>query len=167
MHHGAALAQGSTEEKDGAPRPSQIDRLRENGETATWHARASGSLLGNRRIRANGQVSRCPRADFYGQQRLSLPSLKPVKKLQSVALLCWILLGQGVRAAAIPAAVLPMLASPCGLPSAGCLPSLGCPARATRPTQKDTQPCGRRFLIFSQVLRLRIEKRVQSSYLSP
>jgi hypothetical protein len=75
MHHGAALAQGSTEEKDGAPRPSQIDRLRENGETATWHARASGSLLGNRRIRANGQVSRCPRADFYGQQRLSLPFL--------------------------------------------------------------------------------------------
>jgi hypothetical protein len=55
-----------------------------------------------------------------------------VKKLQSAALLLDFWLGQGVRAAAIPAAVLLMLCIALRAASAGCLPSLGCPARATQ-----------------------------------
>ena len=41
-----------------------------------------------------------------------------MKKLQSAALLLDFWLGQGVRTAAIPAAVLPMLCIACGVPSA-------------------------------------------------
>jgi hypothetical protein len=59
-----------------------------------------------------------------------------VKKLQSAASLLDFWLGRGLRAAAIPAACCRCFASPCGLPSAGCLPSVGCPARATQAKPK-------------------------------
>src|SRR4029077_19663301 len=61
---------------------------------------------------------------------------EPVKELQSAALLLDFWLGQGVRAAAIPAACCRCFASPCGLPSAGYLPSVGRPARATQAKPK-------------------------------
>ena len=70
------------------------------------------------------------RAEFFNSL------LEPVKKLQSAALLLDFWLGQGVRAVAIPAACCRCFASPCGLPSAGCLPSVGCPARGTQANPK-------------------------------
>src|SRR6476660_6254249 len=171
MHHGAALAQGSTEEKDGAPRPSGIDRLRENGETATWHARASGQPLRQSTNPRNGQVSRCPRADFYGQQRLSLPSLRTCEKITKCRVAAGFLAwprreGVGNTRSGVGDA----LHRPAGyLRQAVSLRS------AVPPEQRQANPKrhatlwvrAQRFLIFSQVLRLRIEKRVQSSYLSP
>ena len=87
------------------------------------------------------------RAEFFNSL------LEPVKKLQSAALLLDFWLGQGVRAVAIPAACCRCFASPCGLPSAGCLPRSAVAPGQRRPSQKDTQPYGRRFLIFSQVLK--------------
>ena len=59
--------------------------------------------------------------------------LEPVKKLQSAALLLDFWLGQGVRAAAIPAAVLAML----------CIALRAVSPEQRRPSQKDTQPYGR------------------------
>jgi hypothetical protein len=77
------------------------------------------------------------RAEFFNSL------LEPVKKLQSAALLLDFWLGQGVRAVAIPAACCRCFASPCGLPSAGCLPRSAVAPGQRRPSQKDTQPCGR------------------------
>ena len=70
------------------------------------------------------------RAEFFNSL------LEPVKKLQSAALLLDFWLGQGVRAVAIPAACCRCFASPFELPSAGCLPSIGCAARATQAKPK-------------------------------
>src|SRR6476620_3128603 len=90
-----------------------------------------GSLLGNRRIRATDRFRDARAQTVTDSNVLAFLLLEPVKKLQSAALLLDFWLGQGVRAAAIPQRCCRCFASPCGLPSAGCLPSLGCPARAT------------------------------------
>ena len=86
---------------------------------------------------APSSLRRCPPQDLTRHMAEYFNSLlEPVKKLQSAALLLDFWLGQGVRAVAIPAACCRCFASPCGLPSAGCLPSLGCPARATQAKPK-------------------------------
>jgi hypothetical protein len=73
-----------------------------------------------------------------------IDALEPVEKLQSAALLLDFWLGQGVRAAAIPAAVLPMIciALRAAFGQAVSLRS-AVPPEQRRSSQKDTQPCGR------------------------
>jgi hypothetical protein len=102
-----------------------------------------GSLLGNRRIRATDRFRDARAQTFTDSNVLAFLLLEPVKKLQSAALLLDFWLGQGVRAVAIPAAVLPMLCIALRAAFGRLSPfaRLSRPSNG-RPIQKDTQPCG-------------------------